>query len=115
MPRAFAIARRAAACAVVTVTATPLAAQQFPTKPVTFVVPYAAGGNVDISTRILQAGIGGTLGQPAPPGQRQAEDLGGRPARLAPADVPALGIQDKAAFAPPQNEGGIAGAQVLQP
>jgi tripartite-type tricarboxylate transporter receptor subunit TctC len=27
-------------------------------------VPYAAGGNVDISTRILQAGIGNSLGQP---------------------------------------------------
>jgi tripartite-type tricarboxylate transporter receptor subunit TctC len=42
----------------------PATAQQFPTKPITFVVPYAAGGNVDISTRILQAGIGETLGQP---------------------------------------------------
>ena len=36
----------------------------FPTKPITLVVPYAAGGNVDISTRILQAGIGDALGQP---------------------------------------------------
>ena len=39
-------------------------AQQFPTKPITLVVPYAPGGNVDISTRILQAGIGDSLGQP---------------------------------------------------
>ena len=39
-------------------------AQQFPAKPITFVVPYAPGGNVDISTRILQAGIGDALGQP---------------------------------------------------
>ncbi|AMN40093.1 Bug family tripartite tricarboxylate transporter substrate binding protein [Rhodoplanes sp. Z2-YC6860] len=46
------------------VAVSPAAAQQFPTKPITFVVPYAAGGNVDISTRILQAGIGETLGQP---------------------------------------------------
>ncbi len=42
----------------------PTAAQQFPTKPITLVVPYAPGGNVDISTRILQAGIGDSLGQP---------------------------------------------------
>ena len=40
------------------------AAQQFPSKPITLVVPYAPGGNVDISTRILQAGIGDSLGQP---------------------------------------------------
>ena len=44
--------------------AAPAAAQQFPTRPITLVVPYAAGGNVDISTRILQAGIGNALGQP---------------------------------------------------
>ena len=42
----------------------PVSAQQFPTKPITLVVPYAPGGNVDISTRILQAAIGDTLGQP---------------------------------------------------
>ena len=42
----------------------PSAAQQFPSKPITLVVPYAPGGNVDISTRILQAGIGDSLGQP---------------------------------------------------
>ena len=42
----------------------PCLAQQFPSRPVTIVGPYAAGGNVDISTRILQAGIGDALGQP---------------------------------------------------
>ena len=41
-----------------------LSAQQFPSKPITLVVPYAAGGNVDISARVLQAGIGDSLGQP---------------------------------------------------
>jgi tripartite-type tricarboxylate transporter receptor subunit TctC len=44
--------------------ATDVFAQQFPTRPVTLVVPYAAGGNVDVSTRILQSGIGDALGQP---------------------------------------------------
>ena len=42
----------------------PCAAQQFPWKPITLVVPYAAGGNVDISARVLQTGIGDALGQP---------------------------------------------------
>lgn len=38
-------------------------AQQYPSRTITFVVPYAAGGNVDISARILQAAIGDSLGQ----------------------------------------------------
>ena len=42
----------------------PSPAQQFPSKPIVLVVPYAAGGNVDVSARILQAGIGDALGQP---------------------------------------------------
>jgi tripartite-type tricarboxylate transporter receptor subunit TctC len=33
-------------------------------KPITWVVPYAAGGNVDVSARILQGAIGDALGQP---------------------------------------------------
>jgi tripartite-type tricarboxylate transporter receptor subunit TctC len=40
------------------------ASAQFPTRPITLVVPYAAGGNVDISARALQAGLGDSLGQP---------------------------------------------------
>src|SRR5262249_39230614 len=38
-------------------------AQPFSQKPVVMVVPYAAGGNVDVSARVLQAGIGDALGQ----------------------------------------------------
>ena len=49
---------------MLTALAAPCSAQQFPSKPITLVVPYAAGGNVDISTRVLQAGIGNSLGQP---------------------------------------------------
>jgi tripartite-type tricarboxylate transporter receptor subunit TctC len=42
----------------------PSAAQQFASKPITMVVPYAPGGNVDVTTRVLQAAIGDALGQP---------------------------------------------------
>jgi len=44
--------------------ALPASAQLFPTRPIILVVPYAAGGNVDISARALQAGLGDSLGQP---------------------------------------------------
>jgi tripartite-type tricarboxylate transporter receptor subunit TctC len=42
----------------------PTLAQKFPSKPITLVVPYAAGGNVDTTARILQGAIGNSLGQP---------------------------------------------------
>jgi len=42
----------------------PSAAQQFPSKPIIMVVPYAPGGNIDVTTRVLQAAIGDALGQP---------------------------------------------------
>ena len=44
--------------------AAPACAQEFPTRPVALVVPYAAGGNVDISARALQGGLGNSLGAP---------------------------------------------------
>lgn len=50
--------------ALLTALTAPASAQQFPSRPITFVVPYAAGGNVDLSARILQGGIGDALGQP---------------------------------------------------
>lgn len=50
-----------AALAAMTGTAS---ADTFPSKPITLIVPYAAGGNVDVSTRILQKALGDSLGQP---------------------------------------------------
>ncbi len=39
-------------------------AADYPNQPITLVVPYSAGGNVDVTTRILQAALGDSLGQP---------------------------------------------------
>ena len=36
----------------------------FPTRPITIVVPYPAGGPVDVTARLIAQSIGGTLGQP---------------------------------------------------
>jgi tripartite-type tricarboxylate transporter receptor subunit TctC len=44
--------------------ATGATAQDWPTRPVTMVVPFAAGGPMDSLARILQPTLGETLGQP---------------------------------------------------
>src|SRR5690349_25152337 len=40
------------------------AAQPFPTRPVTMVVPFAAGGPIDVLGRLLQGPMADALGQP---------------------------------------------------
>ena len=58
MMRAFVAAAIVSAAAIA-----PAQAQSWPARPVTLVVPYAAGGPVDTIARILAARMSETLGQ----------------------------------------------------
>lgn len=52
-----------AAAAALTLAAAPVAAQDFPTRPVTMIVPFAAGGPTDIIARLVAESMSKTLGQ----------------------------------------------------
>jgi tripartite-type tricarboxylate transporter receptor subunit TctC len=58
--------RRVAAAlfAAATLAASPVGAQAFPDKPITVVVPFAAGGPTDVIARLLGQSMSATLGQP---------------------------------------------------
>jgi tripartite-type tricarboxylate transporter receptor subunit TctC len=49
--------------AIATIAAVPVAAQEFPTRPLTLVVPYAAGGPADVVTRLVVPKMSEVLGQ----------------------------------------------------
>ena len=40
------------------------AAQDYPSRPITLVVPFPGGGSTDLIPRVIQDGLGATLGQP---------------------------------------------------
>src|SRR5687767_1127158 len=61
--RGDAMLRMLTAAAVSIAAATGAVAQEFPTKPVTIMMPYAAGGPGDTITRIIAAGMGKVLGK----------------------------------------------------
>jgi tripartite-type tricarboxylate transporter receptor subunit TctC len=62
--RAFVLGGVAAAAAVGLGPAAVLAQTAFPTKPITIVVPFTAGGTTDILARVVGLHMGTTLGQP---------------------------------------------------
>ena len=53
----------ATVAAIVAIALVPAAAQEFPTRPLTLVVPYAAGGPADVVTRIVTPKMSEILGQ----------------------------------------------------
>jgi putative tricarboxylic transport membrane protein len=63
MEQAMISLRIAAAAAALIVLNAPASAQDWPTRPITLIVPFAAGGGVDSSARLQAAAIGEALGQ----------------------------------------------------
>ncbi|HUG58860.1 MAG TPA: tripartite tricarboxylate transporter substrate binding protein, partial [Candidimonas sp.] len=51
-----------AACLAFSAAATPAVAQEFPSKPITFIVPYAPGGPLDGMARLLAEKVQPDLG-----------------------------------------------------
>ncbi len=63
-PAKAAIAAMVAAAIATFTGAAPAAAQVYPTRPITIVVPFAAGGPTDVLSRVLGERIRAALGQP---------------------------------------------------
>src|SRR3954467_728843 len=59
------LTRRAALAAITGLWAVRSAgAQSFPSRPITIIVPYPAGGPVDVTARLIAQSVGNNLGQP---------------------------------------------------
>ena len=78
-----------AAAATIGALTTTVSAQDWPTRPITLIVPFAAGGGIDASARLQALAIGEALGQTivvemsAPPPAPSARAASPRPRRMA--------------------------------
>jgi len=77
-----------AAATAATLIAGPAAAQAYPTKPITMIVPFSAGGTTDILARIVGQALSTELGQSVVIDNRAGAggNIGGQLAARAPAD-----------------------------
>lgn len=84
MLKPFSLAARLAGAAAIALAAfsAPAAAADFPTRPVTLVVPFAPGGSTDLVARLVAAKMGDVLGQ-----QVIVENRGGAGGNLGAASV----------------------------
>lgn len=81
MTKSYPLARRhlISACVLMSLGMGSAMADNWPSKPVTLVVPYSAGGPTDVVSRLLAVPMGQVLGQPV-----IVETLSVRAARLRP-------------------------------
>ncbi len=56
--------RRALAAIILSTTVLAAAAQTYPTKPIRIIVPYPAGGGIDLAARLIASPLSASLGQP---------------------------------------------------
>ena len=66
LPRSFLlrVAALALSTSVTTAVAAPTAAQSWPNRPLTMVIPYAPGGSTDLIARLVAPRLAAELGQP---------------------------------------------------
>src|SRR5262245_31097621 len=76
------------ALSLLLVLASPVAAQDYPTKPVRLIIPFAPGGSVDIVARLIASKLGDQLGHQVTPDNRAGAGgiIGAELAAKAPAD-----------------------------